>query len=113
MKFLRAADPAAYAWLYRNDLAWLRSHMPACRPSRSAGSEPRLQWDERDRVLKAAVEATVLELLRSSPDEPLRLWRIYQRIPELKAKLSRLDRMPLTSKALELALAQSRRRGSV
>lgn len=113
MKFLRAADPAAYAWLYRNDLAWLRAHMPACRPSRSAGGEPRLQWDERDRVLKAAVEATVLELLRSSPGEPLRLWRIYQRIPELKAKLSRLDRMPLTSKALELALTQSRQRGSV
>lgn len=111
-KFLRAADPAAYAWLYRNDLAWLRAHTPTRQPISPASSETRLSWDERDLVLKAAVEGAVLELQQLIPDKQLRLWQIYQRIPELKAKLSRLDRMPLTSRALELALARSPQGGA-
>lgn len=109
-KVLRAADPAAYAWLYRNDLAWLRVHQPTRQVGGAGPGLPRLLWDERDRALKAAVEAAVLELRTSNPRGPLYLWQVYQKVPELKAKLSRLDRMPLTSMALERALVRTKRR---
>ncbi|MDH4459559.1 MAG: TnsD family Tn7-like transposition protein [Nevskia sp.] len=111
-KFMRTADPAVYAWLYRNDLSWLRDHSPPRLPASPASPTSRLAWDERDHVLKAAVDIAVLELWQSIGDRPLHLWQIYQRIPELKAKLTHLNRMPLTSSALELALARSERRRS-
>lgn len=107
-KVLRAADPAAYAWLYRNDLAWLRAHQPARQPSNPVTGSCRLLWDERDRELKAAVEVAVLEIRTSNPRGAIYLWQVYQKIPELRAKLSRLNRMPLTSKALERALPRTK-----
>lgn len=108
-KFLRAADPRTYAWLYRNDHAWLLTHSPV-RLSASLPGSPSVLWDERDRTLKAAVDVAVLELRRLSSDKPLRLWQVYQRVPDLKAKLAHLDRLPLTARALELAVARRKRR---
>lgn len=55
VKFLRALEPATYAWLYRNDRAWLDSHKPdqQALPARSGGLH--VLWDERDQTLSVEV----------------------------------------------------------
>jgi hypothetical protein len=45
-----------------------------------------------------------LALSSSLGAKKLMLWHLYQEIPELKAKLSSLGRLPLTVRAIERAL---------
>lgn len=104
MKFIRSLIPAEYAWLYRNDRAWLDDHKPDARKAVTNAGLERVKWDERDRVLNLQVQQTVLELRQQATAGRLKLWQIYQRVPELKAKLSVLDRLPLTRHALAVAL---------
>jgi hypothetical protein len=42
---------------------------------------------------------------------PLKLWQIYQLVPALRAKLSALDKMPLTRRAIEAALSKRSPKG--
>jgi transposase len=102
-KYLRSLEPAAYAWLYRNDRVWLQAHaIPALS---SAGSgKSHVRWDERDWRLSHQVQEVVLKLRAEHPHERLYLWQIYQEIPELKAKLNVLDRLPMTRRRLDAAL---------
>jgi hypothetical protein len=107
VKLMRASNPAAYAWLYRNDRQWLRENSPS---DRVATVEPRsspVRWDERDEALSLAVRRAVLRLSGERPGVPLRLWQIYQAVPELKPKLAALERLPLTRRVLESALGRS------
>ena len=102
-KAARLLEPAAYAWLYRNDLDWLKAavaHMD--RLTREIGT--RVDWDARDRGLSQEVRRVALALVTGAPAAKLRLWHLYQAIPELKAKLSRLDRLPLTAEAIQSVL---------
>lgn len=103
IKFLRALEPASYAWLYRNDRAWLDSHKPdqLTLPKRSGGLH--VLWDKRDQTLSAEVQQAE-QLLRSSLGKrQIRLWQIYQAVPALKAKISALDRLPLTRRSIDQA----------
>lgn len=104
-KIVRALEPAAYAWLYRNDRAWLISNAaPICDDQRTGSRH--VKWDLRDAALSAAVERAALTLFEQGSAH-LRLWQLYQVIPELKAKLGRLDRLPLTRAALDRALSRA------
>jgi transposase len=82
VKLLRAMDAASYAWLYRNDRAWLTDHTPAKAASHTNPRQTTVRWDERDLSLSAEVEKAVERLAR--PGRPLQLWQIYQAVPELK-----------------------------
>lgn len=105
-KLLRATVPSAYAWLYRNDRSWLADHPPES-PSRDpAPRSGSVRWDERDASLSKCVLDAALDLSRSGPGKPVRLWQLYQAVPELKAKLSALDRLPLTRRAIESTLGR-------
>lgn len=107
VKLMRASNPAAYAWLYRNDRQWLREHTPS---DRVAAAEPRsssVRWDERDEALSLAVRRALVRLSEERAGMPLRLWQIYQAVPELKPKLAALERLPLTRRVLESALGRS------
>ncbi|WP_018609778.1 TnsD family Tn7-like transposition protein [Uliginosibacterium gangwonense] len=102
-KYLRSIEPTTYAWLYRNDRIWLQAHaIPALSSAKS--SKPHVRWDERDRCLSHQVKDAVLKIKTEHPHKKLRLWQIYQEVPELKAKLNALDRLPLTRKCLDVAL---------
>jgi hypothetical protein len=104
-KIVRALEPAAYAWLYRNDRAWLISNpVSICEDVRTRSSG--VKWDRRDEALSAAVERAALSLFEQGSTR-LRLWQLYQVIPELKAKLATLDRLPLTRTALDRALSRA------
>jgi hypothetical protein len=107
VKLLRAMDAASYAWLYRNDRAWLTDNTPAKTASLTNPRQSTVRWDERDLSLSAAVEKAVERLSR--PGRQLQLWQIYQAVPELKPKLAVLHRLPLTQQVIERALG--RRRG--
>ena len=99
MKAARLAEPAVYAWLYRNDGDWLKIQSLAMeRIARSP--QARVDWDERDRQLSDQVRRVALELHEAEPDRRIKLFKIYQRLPELKAKLFKLDRLPLTKSVL-------------
>ncbi|MCK4823094.1 TniQ family protein, partial [bacterium] len=103
-KFLRNLEPATYAWLYRNDRDWLRQHSPhADNPPKM--TDKRNMWDKRDLVLSTEVKRTALELSQKAPRRLIHLWQLYQQIPELKAKLEVLDKLPLTKHAIEKVLA--------
>jgi hypothetical protein len=107
-KWIRAQEPSIYAWLYRNDRVWLQSNQPPVL-ARSA-SNVHINWDHRDLALSAAAEKVVEKLKAGQSNKPLHLWLIYQAMPELKPKLSALDKLPLTRRVIERALGHVRRK---
>jgi hypothetical protein len=109
VKYLRSVEPSAYAWLYRNDRAWLEAHKPK---RVEAPKAERVRWDVRDEQLSLLVRRAALELRRERPAGRLKLWQLYQAVPDLKPKLPRLDRLPLTRRAIEAAIAKPPPRGS-
>lgn len=100
-KALRWMAPSTYAWLYRNDREWLAMSQPS--PLPRVGNNDRTDWPARDLELSKAVTKVCMKLAREYPGKAIALWRILQWVPELRPKLRRLDRLPLTSAALERA----------
>lgn len=103
---VRAAAPAAYAWLYRHDRAWLKQTRRAY-PSKALHS-PSVDWAKRDRELCQQLKVCVA-LLKSRCDRP-RISRTLmlrhlgeatvraniQRLPRLDTMLSKLTESPLS-----------------
>jgi len=106
LKHIRTLEPAVFAWLYRNDRVWLDQVNKAIAPAPHVHKG--LDWDARDTVLAATVQAVALALREGEASDgshrPLRLWQLYQAIPELKAKLGAMHRLPLTQNAIRLAV---------
>lgn len=100
MKDLRILEPALFAWLYRNDRSWLREFGTPTR--RSEGNNSNVNWDKRDRELADRVKAVTLRLRSSG----VRVTRqdLLRALPELGPKLRKMDRLPLTMRALGDAL---------
>jgi hypothetical protein len=67
----------------------------------------RFDWDQRDRQLSEQVRRVALELHAAEPDRRIKLFQIHQRLPELKAKLFKMDRLPLSRRALYAVLGKS------
>lgn len=106
----RMLEPAAYAWLYRNDRDWLKEQIGQLeRVARSGGV--RVNWDERDRLLAAEVTRACLELAQKSPGKRVKLWQLFLSVPTLRPKLAKLDHLPLTEKAIRQAVSADRERG--
>lgn len=109
---LRAHNPAAYAWLYRNDRDWLRSESPQTRLRPAARHVGRVDWDSRDAALSAEVRLVSAEIATLANCDRVALWQIYQAIPVLKAKLGALEQLPLTRLAIqEVTRPRQRRTG--
>lgn len=109
IKGLRMIEPAAYAWLYRNDRSWLmsfRDHLPVLpRVLKSP-----LDWDARDAVLADLVTRAAEQVSTQHPTRRLSLQDICCRLPELKTKLGVLSRLPQTQRALD-QVVRARRKG--
>lgn len=104
IKLLRSLNPATYAWLYRNDWQWLQQNLPDRGTGKCSVGGARIAWDQRDIALSTAVEAAALAISSINGRSAIQLWQLYQQVPELKAKLSVLDRLPLTQRVIERAL---------
>jgi hypothetical protein len=103
MTSLRWMAPATYAWLYRNDRAWLverSKHVPTAR----LGNNSSLNWGERDRELSNALLKAGADMVAEAPERRITLSRLYQRVPDVKPKLRYLHRLPLTRAAIEQAM---------
>nr|WP_284144058.1 TnsD family Tn7-like transposition protein [Ottowia testudinis] len=73
VKAARLAEPAVYAWLYRNDRTWLAAQTVSMeRVTRN----PRIKvdWDARDRQLSNEVKRLALELHESDLEGRIKLW---------------------------------------
>ena len=108
---VRMLEPAAYAWLYRNDREWLKEQIVQLERVACAGGV-RANWDERDRVLAAEVTRARLTLAQTSPSGRVKLWQLYQLVPALRPKLARLDRLPLTEEAIRQTISADRAQGT-
>ncbi len=107
IKAVRTLVPAQYGWLYRNDRAWLTSTCAAL-PAARRSNNSQVDWDERDTALSEQVQRVLLQLTQSAPKGKVALWQVYQVIPELKAKLGSLHRLPLTQRALATVIGRRR-----
>lgn len=98
-KLLRELQPAVFAWLYRNDRAWLQAFalgLESAPRSNNAG----VKWDERDRALSHAVREAALKLRTMHSISSLNLSLLCDEVAHLKPRLSNLDRLPLTRAAI-------------
>lgn len=110
IKALRLLEPAAYAWLYRNDRDWLNAQAYVI-PKSVRGNNAKVDWSARDRCLADAVRRVCLDLANRGCKIST-VQHIYQHLPELRAKLSRLERLPLTRHVIETALRRGKRSSS-
>jgi hypothetical protein len=69
-KQLRSQAPALYAWLYRNDRAWLENHRPP--RMKPAVTRVHVDWAKRDEELVGQI-ATIAAHIRNRPGKPQRI----------------------------------------
>lgn len=102
----RKLNPAVYAWLYRNDRAWLQSSI-------RDRSEPlvvaalRRDWQKRDAALAQAVRVSALEWHVAHPDKRLTVGIICATVDGLRQKISVISKLPLTRMAIHNACSNS------
>lgn len=99
IKLVRALQPAAYAWLYRHDRAWLDS-VSATFHKTTRSNHANINWDERDSELSNTINKSALAWHEQHLKGYLTNARLCQLVPALKSKLSELDKMPLTRETL-------------
>lgn len=103
IKAMRSEVPASYIWLYRHDQKWWDEHKPAPLSRSHKLKHIQALWDERDTTLNSQVKEAALALAQSGCKRIFR-WQLYQAVPELKAKLTALDRLPLTTRTIKQIL---------
>lgn len=91
-KALRRLRSADYAWLYRNDRAWLKEHSPKGSPP---APKSRIDWLERDVSLSSLVEqvAKAIKLLPGRPNR-VTVARIRKGLGRMASHCRRLDHLP-------------------
>lgn len=103
---MRALSPSTYAWLYRNDRDWLLINAPG-KILTTLRSKSSVNWDERDLILSQAIEQAARQVQSSLGKRKIMMWHLYQKVPELKAKMARLEKLPLTSQVLSRILGKN------
>jgi len=95
---LRNRQPAAYAWLYRNDRNWLAQHLPDRAESVRV---QRVDWKKRDREL-----AEQLEELAAAHGGKFRSGvEVMRAFPSLSRKVDQIARLPRTMKVMAAVIA--------
>ncbi len=97
-KALRQEFPALYAWLYRNDLEWLKSHQP---PIRTRSPKARVDWTARDKELAESVLVAAEQLRTIQPRSRVTKTLIGRTIGRLSILEKWAPKLPRTVAALE------------
>lgn len=90
-KHIRSLIPSVYAWLYRNDKAWLSlqtSYLPRRRP----GNNSKTDWDYRDENLCTKIKEVLK--MRDCGTTVLRKYELYQLVPGLHKALESRPHYP-------------------
>lgn len=101
VKFLRSKFPNIYRWLYRHDLAWLKTHLPP-KKQKSRSYSSRIDWQERDKYLAEQVELSARRL-KERVGRPVQttISAIGKDIGQLALIQQHISRLPKTSRLLE------------
>ncbi|MBG7622081.1 TniQ family protein [Herbaspirillum sp. AP02] len=100
-KKLRAVGSRVYAWLYRNDRAWMvENSVSMAKPARNNHSS--IDWDVRDSGLAKQVMDAAASLLDGGCKRDISLPDLYRFLPHLRAKIRALDKLPLTGRAIRM-----------
>lgn len=91
---LRRKHPALYAWLHRNDRAWLDTQ--AAQIPKPVRCYRHVDWDTRDDCLLRQVKDEILRHYGTDRDLRLRQAQIFTLIPRLAQRLERRDHYPRT-----------------
>lgn len=106
----RKLEPAAYAWLYRNDQAWLQEAI-ANRSLPPKTSPMRRDWTARDELLAQLVKKAGFDWLSVHLKGHPTLAELCIQVHGLRQVLSALHKLPLTQLAIREVCA-ARRRGA-
>jgi len=101
---VRSLNPKLYAWLYRNDKAWLLDQCSRL-PTGRKGNNSKIDWHKRDVELERLVQDAIEILFTRGSDVGMN--RIYTLVPSLFKCLQNSNRYPRT-RALLLSLKQRR-----
>lgn len=104
---LRQAQPAVFAWLYRNDRAWLVDFSEGLE-SAPRSNNAAVKWDLRDVEMAQEVNVAGQKIAESLGERRCSLGQLCNLVPHLKRRLSDLDRLPLTRTAIAAATAKRR-----
>lgn len=97
VKRIRQLIPGTYAWLYRNDMTWLKTQ--CCKlPCGRYGNNSAINWDDRDKKLCARIMATIIEY--DTAAATTRKCDIYELVPGLYSALERKSHYAKTRKLL-------------
>jgi len=99
-KATRLLAPAAYAWLYRNDRAWLRAQVQS-QPGVPRSNHVAVNWEGRDNGLAQSVERACSALAQRMPMRAISVRDVHREVPQLRAKWNQLDRLPRTRQVLQ------------
>ncbi|WP_287881872.1 TnsD family Tn7-like transposition protein [Aquitalea sp.] len=100
LKALRRLQPAAYAWLYRNDRDWLNACARSL-PKRVAGNHAAKRIENADERMAAALKQL------ANHNATLQAWTLdalKRSIPRIEKAIHSPERWPLTIKALAFIL---------
>jgi transposase len=104
-KKLRTVGTRIYAWLYRNDRAWMVENSASiAKPSRNNHSS--IDWDVRDSGLAKQVMDAAASLINGGCQRDISLPDLYRVLPHLRAKISALDKLPLTGRAIGIVTSK-------
>lgn len=101
VKAIRDRAPGLYAWLYRNDKAWLGSQT-AQLPTGRRGNNSRIDWEARDVELEKIIRSSLIE--RFGKEHNLRLDNpeIFSLAPTLSSCLENRSHYPRTRALISL-----------
>jgi transposase len=95
-----------YSWLYRNDREWLLATNSDAKVP--IGNHSKVDWDRRDQELSLACRRAALQLHETAPTSRVTLTAVFTLVPEIRTKLHRLDRLPLTTRVLRAIVKSGR-----
>ncbi|NMY12507.1 transposase [Pseudomonas veronii] len=105
VKALRNLIPSLYAWLYRNDRAWLMGEKQNfVKPARA--QKHHIDWEARDSRLLSMLR-TACEAIAGLQRGPVTKTELYARVPMLSSCLENRDRYPISRAYLFTELGQS------
>ncbi len=99
IKHIRMLEPATYAWLYRNDRAWLERANKKV-PGLRIVNKSNVDWSKRDKELSKLIQTTAYELIESSAESKISITDLYKKLPDLRARLRGPDKLHECHKVL-------------
>ncbi|CAB5576317.1 Uncharacterised protein [Pseudomonas putida] len=99
VKAIRSRIPNIYAWLYRNDRAWLVVQARAM-PSGRIGNHSNVNWSKRDMILEDSIRQLILETLGAEGCLNVGKGKLFGLMPGLSSALEKRARYPRTRELL-------------